>query len=407
MPEKVVLAYSGGLDTSVAIRWIKERHRAEVIALSVDMGAEKDYEGIRQKALQVGALKAFVVEAKEEFLRDFVFPALAANALYEGSYPLATALGRPLIAQHAVRVALEEGADAVAHGATGKGNDQVRFEVTFAALAPQLKVVAPAREWDMTREQEIEYARRHQIPIPVDVDSPYSIDVNLWGRSIECGVLEDPNCPPPEEVFEWTVSPAAAPEQPEEVTIGFEAGIPASLDGQPLPPAELVARLNALGGKHGVGRVDMIENRLVGIKSREVYEAPAAILLLSAHRDLERLTLDRDTAHYKSTLELKYAELVYYGLWHSPLRRHLEAFFRSTQARVTGSVRLRLHKGSCLAVARQSPESLYDFRLATYDAADRFDHTASPGFIKIWGLPTEVAAARERKDQESPGRGKA
>jgi len=402
MPQKVVLAYSGGLDTSVAIRWIKERYNAEVIALSVDMGAEKDYEGIRQKALKVGALKALVVDAKEEFLRDFVFPALGANALYEGSYPLATALGRPLIAQHTVRVALEEGADAVAHGATGKGNDQVRFEVTFAALAPQLKVVAPARDWGMTREQEIEYARRYGIPIPVDVDSPYSIDVNLWGRSIECGVLEDPTAAPPEEVFEWTTSPTKAPAEPEEIVIGFEGGVPVSLEGQPVAPVELVARLNSLGGRHGVGRVDMIENRLVGIKSREVYEAPAATILLTAHRDLERLTLDRDTAHYKAALELKYAELVYYGLWHSPLRRHLDAFFRSTQRRVSGSVRLRLHKGSCLAVGRESPESLYDFRLATYEAADRFDHTASVGFIKIWGLPTEVAAARERKDRQAP-----
>ncbi len=401
MPQKVVLAYSGGLDTSVAIRWIKERYGAEVIALSIDLGEEKDYEGIRQKALKVGAVKAFVVDAKEEFLRGFVFPALAANALYEGAYPLATALGRPLIAQHATRVALEEGADAAAHGCTGKGNDQVRFEVTFAALAPQLKVIAPAREWSMTREQEIEYAQQHDIPVPVDVRNPYSVDVNLWGRSIECGVLEDPNVTPPEEVFKWTASTTAAPDQPEEVTIGFERGVPVSLDGQRLPPVELVTRLNALAGRHGVGRIDMVENRLVGIKSREVYEAPAATALLAAHRDLERLTLDRDTAHYKAALELKYAELVYYGLWHSPLRRHLDAFFGSTQERVTGSVRLRFYKGTCLVVGRESPESLYDFRLATYDAADRFDHAASVGFIKIWGLPTEVAAARERRDKES------
>jgi len=396
MAKKVVLAYSGGLDTSVAIRWIAERYGAEVIALSLDLGEEKDYEAIRQKALKVGAVQAIVRDAKEEFVRDYLWPALRANALYEKSYPLATALGRPLMARHSVEVAHQEGADAVAHGCTGKGNDQVRFEVTYAALDPTLQVIAPAREWGMTREEEIRYAEKHGIPVPVGVKSPYSIDTNLWGRSIECGILEDPNAEPPEEVYAWTTSPRTAPDEPETIEITFESGVPVALDGKRFSGPDLIERLNALGGKHGVGRIDMIENRLVGIKSREVYEAPAATILLTSHRELERLTLDRDTAHLKETLEPKYAELVYYGLWHSPLREHLEAFFASTQARVTGSVRIRLYKGACTILGRQSPYSLYDVNLATYDKADRFDHTASEGFIKIWALPAKVAAASKR-----------
>jgi argininosuccinate synthase len=397
MRKKVVLAYSGGLDTSVAIKWLRDQRDVDVIALSIDLGEEKDYEGIRRKAEKVGAVKAVVVDAKEEFLSDYVFPALRANALYEGRYPLATALGRYLISKHSARVAQEEGADMVAHGATGKGNDQVRFEVSFAALAPALQPIAPAREWGMTREQEIEYAHANSIPIPVNVDSPYSIDVNIWGRSIECGILEDPTQEPPEEVFEWTTSPLKAPDKPAYLEIGFEKGVPISLDGKKTGAVDLVSALNRIGGQNGVGRIDMLEDRLVGIKSREVYEAPAATILLCAHAALESMTLDRDTIHFKRQLEQRYSELVYYGLWFTPLRSHLDAFFLSTQQNVTGSVRLKLYKGSCAPVGLSSPHSLYERRLATYDKGDLFDHTAGLGFIKIWGLPAKVSAQVERE----------
>lgn len=387
---RVVLAYSGGLDTSVAIRWLAEHYNADVITVTVDVGEVKDYEAIRERALRIGASEAYLIDAKDEFANDFIMPCLKANAIYEDGYPLATAMARPLIAKKVVEVAHRVGADAVAHGATGKGNDQVRFEVTFRALDPSLKIIAPAREWGMSREEEIEYAKEHGIPIPVDVGSPYSIDQNLWGRSIECGKLEDPAEEPPEEVFEWTASSAQSPDEPEYITIEFEEGVPAAIDGQQMGLVELISHLNGVAGKHGIGRVDMIENRLVGIKSREVYEAPAAITLITAHKALEALTIERDLIHFKRSLELKYAELVYYGLWYHPLREALDAFMSVTQRTVTGSIRIKLFKGNCTVVGRQSPFSLYKYELATYDRADQFDHRASEGFIKIFGLPTTI-----------------
>lgn len=396
---KIILAYSGGLDTSVAIRWLAEEYDAEIVAAAVDVGEVKDYPAIRDKALDVGAVSSHILDAKDEFAHEFIFPCLKANAMYENDYPLATAMARPLISQKIVEVAASEKADAVAHGSTGKGNDQVRFEVAFAALNPNLRIVAPARDWGMTREEEIEYAKEHDIPVPVTVENPFSIDENLWGRSVETGVLEDPTFESPEEAFEWTTAPEAAPDEAEYVTIGFECGVPVSLNESPTDPVSLIAQLNVLGGKHGVGRIDMIESRLVGIKSREVYEAPAATILLTAHRDLERLTIERDTLHFKARLELKYADLVYYGLWFHPLREALDSFMNDTQKTVTGEVRIKLFKGSCTAVGRSSPSGLYQYELATYDKADTFDHHASEGFIKIFGLPSKLSKAIERECQ--------
>ncbi|MFP4200155.1 MAG: argininosuccinate synthase [Clostridia bacterium] len=388
--KKVVLAYSGGLDTSVAIDWLRENYGLGVIALAADVGEGKDLDAVKQKAIDVGALDCHVVDVREEFARDYAFAALKANALYEDRYPLSSALSRPLIAKLLVECAEAEGAVAVAHGCTGKGNDQVRFDVSVKALNPDLRVVAPVREWPMSREQEISYARERDIPVPVGEENPFSIDVNLWGRSIECGVLEDPWVEAPEEAFEWTRPPGMTPDEAAYVTIEFVKGVPVALDGEKMSPAALISRLNEIGGAHGVGRLDHVENRLVGIKSREIYEAPAASILLEAHRDLEDLTLPRELAHFKKTMEPKYAELVYFGLWFSPLRGALDAFVDSSQDRVTGTVRLRLHHGSCRAVGRKSPNSLYDLSLATYGGDDSFDHRAAEGFISVWGLPTVV-----------------
>ena len=398
MPKpKCVLAYSGGLDTSVAIQWIAEKHDVDVIAVAVDVGEEKDYEGIRAKAEQVGAVESIVVDAKQEFFSEYITRAIAANLMYEHKYPAFTALARPLLAREQVRVALERGAEFVAHGCTGKGNDQVRFEVTYAALAPHLKCLAPAREWNMTREQEIDYAAQRGIPVPVGKASPYSTDTNLWGRSIECGAIEDPAQEAPEDAWVWTVSPQKAPDQPTYVTVDFAAGVPVALDGQLMGGVELVAKLNQVGGANGVGRVNMMENRLVGIKSRELYETPAATILLAAHRDLESLTLDRETAHFKPLLELRFAELVYYGLWFTPLREALDAFMAETQKYVNGKVTVKLYKGNCEAVARESRNSLYDFSLASYGEEDKFDQTKSKGFIDIFALPAKVVAAVRRE----------
>ncbi len=392
MSEKVVLAYSGGLDTSVAIKWIKEKYGMDVIAVTADVGGDRDLEAVREKALNVGAVKAVVVDARDDFVRHYAFPALQADAIYQGVYPLATALSRPLIARLLVGIAEKEGATAVAHGCTGKGNDQVRIDVGVAALGPHLKIIAPAREWGMTREQTIAYAQRHAIPIPVTSASPYSIDQNLWGRSIECGVLEDPWAEPPEDVFAWTASAQDAPDQPGYVEIGFEQGLPATLDGRAWDGIGLIQELNDLAGRHGVGRIDHIEDRLVGIKSREIYEAPAAIALFTAHQALEAMTLSREQLRLKQKVAAEYADIIYNGLWFSSFHQDLAAYVRSTQRYVTGTVRLKLHKGACRVVGRKSPHSLYRHSLATYDKGDQFDQGASVGFIQIWGLPVKVQA---------------
>jgi argininosuccinate synthase len=399
MAERVILAYSGGLDTSVAIKWVAENYDMEVITLAVDVGMKKDYQLVQQRALDTGAVKSYVTDAKALFVKDYIFPALKANALYEGQYPLASALSRPLIASLLVESAHREGASAVAHGCTGKGNDQVRFDVSIAALDPRLKVIAPAREWAMTREEAIAYARRHSIGIPVTSASPYSIDENLWGRSIECGVLEDPWVEPPEDIYELTRSPDDAPDKPVYVEIEFQKGIPIRLDGEELDGVSLIDQLNELAGEHGVGRIDHVENRLVGIKSREIYEAPAAEVLLTAHRALEALVLSRDQARFKEMVTQEYSDLIYNGLWFSSLRQDLAAYVQSSQRFVSGTIRVKLFKGSCMVVGRKSPHSLYDLGLATYDEGDLFDQSASPGFIHIWGLPVRTQARAQRLDQ--------
>jgi argininosuccinate synthase len=395
LKEKLVLAYSGGLDTSVAIKWLAEKYDVDVVAVAVDVGEEKNYEEIREKALKIGAVSAYVIDAKEEFARDFVLPALKANALYEGRYPLSAALSRPLIAKKVVEIARQEEAKMVAHGSTGKGNDQVRFEVSFMALAPDLKIVAPVREWGLSREEEIEYARLRGIPVPVKKEKPYSIDVNLWGRSIECGPIENPEAEPPEDAFLWTVSPLEAPDEPEYIEIEFKEGEPIALNGEELSLSSLISKLNEIGGRHSVGRIDMVENRLVGIKSREVYEAPAATILITAHKDLEALTLSRELLHFKQNyIDTKFAELVYYGLWFSHLRECLEAFINEAEKFVSGKVRLKLFKGSCQPVGRSSPYSLYDLSLATYGEGDIFDQKLSEGFVQLWGLPYKIEGRR-------------
>ena len=392
MSDKVVLAYSGGLDTSVAIRWLKEEYNLDVIAVTIDVGNERDFSVIQQKALKVGAVKALVKDAKEPFVKYFIFPALQADAIYEGQYPLSTALSRPLMAKLLVDVARDEEASAVAHGCTGKGNDQVRFEVGINALSPGLKIIAPAREWGMTREETISYAQRYDIPVPITASSPYSIDENLWGRAIECGVLEDPWVEPPEEVFAWTKPPSKAPDKPGYVEIGFDQGIPITIDGHKMDGVSLIQWLNELAGSHGVGRIDHVENRLVGIKSREIYESPAAVTLLQAHQALEAMTLSKDQLRFKQRVAQEYADLIYDGLWFTSLHQDLAAYVKSSQRFVTGTVRLKLFKGSSSVIGRKSPKSLYSYGLATYDKGDQFDQSAAPGFIHIWGLPVITQA---------------
>jgi argininosuccinate synthase len=392
--KKVVLAYSGGLDTSVAVAWLREQFGVEVVTLTVDLGGGSLKDGVERRAISAGASKAYVVDAKERFVTDFVWPHLQAGALYQGAYPLATALARPLIAQLLVEVAQKEKADAVAHGCTGKGNDQVRFDVAVHALDPGLEVVAPMRVgMGLTREEEIDFAIERNIEIPITKASPYSMDVNLWGRSIEAGALEDPWTSPPADVYEWTVDPDKAPAAVE-VTIGIEGGVPVSLDGERLNPVELVARLSALAGAHGVGRVDHVEDRLVGIKSREIYEAPAATVLHRAHRALEGLTLSKDTLRFNRTVADELAQLTYDGLWFSALHRDLRGYVASSQRVVSGDVRMRLDHGNATIVGRRSPLSLYDRNLATYEAGDAFDHASAVGFIEIFGLPLRTEAAR-------------
>lgn len=401
---KIVVAYSGGLDTSVMVHWLKKHYDAEIITCTGNLGQTKETSSLREKAIAAGASKVYYIDLRKEFLEEYAFPALQAGALYEDAYPMATSLGRPLLAKTMVEVARKEEATMIAHGCTGKGNDQVRFEVSIGALAPDIHVLAPLRSWEFkSREEEIEYATANGIPVSATVKSPYSIDENLWGTSIECGVLEDPMVEPPLDAFQSTVSPELAPDESDEVTIGFERGIPVSIDGRDMDSISLVEFLNALGAQNGVGRIDLIENRLVGIKSREVYEAPAATILHFAHKELERLTLDKGVMHYKAIVAHEYANLIYNGLWHSPLREALAAFVTKTQERVTGTVRVRLYKGTLRVVARSSPYSLYDPSLATYTAEDRFDHKASEGFIKIYGLPLKTynrVAQKQAADQQ-------
>jgi argininosuccinate synthase len=401
--EKIVLAYSGGVDTSVAIKWLQEKYNVDVIAVTIDVGNEKDFAAVKQKALKMGAIKARVIDAKESFVKYFVYPALQANALYEGQYPLATALSRPLMAKLLVDTAVAEGASAIAHGCTGKGNDQVRFEVGINSLAPDMKIMAPAREWGMTREQTIKYALDHEIPIPVTKKSPYSIDENLWGKSIECGALEDPWTEPPADVYTWTKSPDEAPAKPQYVEITFEKGIPTAIDGKEMPGIALVQRMNEIAGRHGIGRIDHIENRVVGIKSREIYEAPAAVLLIQAHQALEAMCLSKDQLRFKQKVSVECADLIYNGLWFSQLNRDLSAYILSSQRYVTGTVRVKLFKGNATVVGRKSPWSLYNLSLATYDKGDKFNQKDAEGFIRLWGLPVKTQAQIQLlQDKESP-----
>ncbi len=393
MAKRVVLAYSGGLDTSVAVRWMTEELGVEVIALAADLGQGGDFDAITERARAAGAVEALVVDAKAEFADDFVAPALRANAKYEGKYPLISSLSRPVIARHLVAAARTFGAGAIAHGCTGKGNDQVRFEVSARALNPDLEVIAPVRTWGLTREQSIEYAARWDIPITVTKASPYSVDQNLWGRTVECGILEDPWAQPPEEVYELTTPTAS---EPTELVISFERGLPVAIDGRALPLHDLIGEVDRIVGSYGWGRIDMVENRRVGIKSREIYECPGALALLMAHADLEDLTLERDLAHEKARLEPRYADLVYDGLWYSPLKQAIDAFVDASQEFVTGDVRLRCElPGRCIVAGRRSDVGLYDYALATYEAADRFRHEDAAGFVRLWGLGVATWAARQ------------
>ena len=399
--ERIVLAYSGGLDTSVAIPWLAEKFGAEIIAVTLDLGQGQELSDVRERALAVGALRAHVIDAREEFARAYILPALQAGAIYEDRYPLATALGRPLIARHLVGIARMEGATAIAHGCTGKDNDQVGLDVSVRALDGALEVIAPARMWGMTRSDEIEYARARSIPVPVTMASPYSIDSNLWGRSIECGMLEDPWAEPPDDIFTLTRAPQDCPDRPAYVEIDFEAGVPVRANGIDMPFVELIESLETIAGSHGVGRIDMIENRLVGIKSREIYEAPAAVVLHAAHAELEKLVIARDLDRIRHDMARTYADLVYNGLWYSHAREAIDAFVKAIQPRVTGVVRLKLFKGDCRVVGRKSPFGLYDHGLATYGTGDLYDHGAAEGFIKIWGLPIETAARKAAARSES------
>lgn len=385
--KKVVLAYSGGLDTSCLIRWLKDKNY-DVIAYMADVGQGSDFKTYEKRALDTGASKVYILDLKKEFVEDYVFPALKAGAVYEHKYYLATALSRPLIAKHQVKVAQKEKATAIAHGCTGKGNDQVRFEVTAKILAPHLELLAPLRTWEFkTREQEIDYAKLHKIPIDVSKKSPYSTDINLFGRSIECGVLEDPWQEPPEEIYVMTKDPIKCPNKPEYVEIDFEKGIPVKVNGKKYDSVGLINELNTIGGAHGVGRVDMVENRLVGIKSREIYENPAGTIMHTAHRELEALVLDRETLHYKHQISYRYAEMTYYGLWETPLKKQLDAAVEAMQERVSGTVRLKLYKGNCSVVGRKSSYSRYSEEMATYGDKDKFDQKLAEGFIRLWGMP--------------------
>ncbi|WP_317392634.1 argininosuccinate synthase [Slackia piriformis] len=395
--EKVVLAYSGGLDTSVCLKWLQVEKGFDVIAVCGNVGQdENDLAAIKQKAIDMGAVASFAVDMREEYANEYVTLAIAANGLYENSYPLLSALSRPLLSKHMVEVAHAFGAKYVAHGCTGKGNDQVRFETSIKALDPSIEIIAPVREWNLrSREEEMEWAKTHGVPVPTTKKSPYSIDDNLWGRAIECGVLEDPWCEPPAGIWTLTADAQSAPDQPEYLEIGFESGVPCSLNGEEMGLVDMIKTINVKAGLHGCGRLDMVENRLVGVKSRECYEVPAAQVIINAHKALETLCLDRETQHYKFGIEQKWATAVYEGLWYSPLKEALDSFCASTQACVTGTVKVKLYKGSSTVVGRKSPYSLYDFGLASYGAQDTFDHEAAKGFIQLHGLPTTVWSAKQ------------
>ena len=392
--EKVVLAYSGGLDTSICIKWLMDEHNMDVIAVIGEVGQEHEgLEAIRQKALRTGAIEAYVVDMREEFVNEYLTDAIRANALYENKYPLLSALSRPVISKHLVRIAHEHGAKYIAHGCTGKGNDQVRFETSVWLLDPSLKIIAPVREWPFkTRPEEIEWAAEHGVEVPVTNAKPYSIDDNLWGRAIECGVLEDPWNEPPEDIYTMTDSPENAPDVPEYVEVEFEAGIPVALDGQKMSYIDIIYKLNEIAGRNGYGRLDMIENRLVGVKSRECYEQPAALALITAHKALEDMCLEREVLHYKLGIEQKWSEVVYYGQWFAPLKKALDGFIAATQAHVTGTVRMKFYKGNCTVVGRKSDFSVYDYALATYDKGDAFNHESSAGFIELFALPAKTWA---------------
>jgi len=395
MAERVVLAYSGGLDTSVGIGWLKDATGKEVVALAVDVGQEgEDMNVIRQRALDCGAVESIVVDAKDEFADDYIVPTLKANAMYQKRYPLVSAISRPLIAKHLAATAKALGADSVAHGCTGKGNDQVRFEAAVAALAPELTSLAPVRDFALTRDKAIDYAARHDLPIAQSKKSPYSIDQNVWGRAVETGFLEDPWNAPIEDLYTYTKDPTV-PREPTEVIISFDQGVPVAIDGKPVTPLQAVELMNRLAGDQGVGRVDIVEDRLIGIKSREVYEAPAGMALITAHEELENMTVERDLARFKRGVESKWAELVYDGLWFSSLKRSLDVFIEETQKHVTGDIRLRLHAGTAVVTGRKSTESLYDFNLATYDTGDSFDQSLAKGFIELWSLPSKISARRD------------
>lgn len=388
--KKIALAYSGGLDTSVAIKWLSEKYGSKIVTVTVDVGQEEDFRAIGEKALNVGAENHYTVDAKEEFIREYVFPSIKANGLYQGKYPVSTALSRPLIARKLMDIAHREGCDAVAHGCTGKGNDQLRIEISCRALDPTMKILAPTREWGMSRDQEVEYAMKHGIPVS-QAAKKYSIDQNLWGRSIESGPLENPWNSPEEDGWEWTTSPERAPDKPTLIELEFRKGVPVGINGEACSPVELVRRLNKVAGENGVGRIDHMEDRIVGIKSRETYECPAALTILEAHKDLEKLVLNRHELSFKRLVDEQWTFMVYAGFWDDPLREELDAFLNKANDRLDGRVKAKLYKGSMIVVGRESPNSVYDFRTATYDSSSTFDQSLSKGFVELWGLPTVVA----------------
>lgn len=402
-PEDVklcVLLYSGGLDTSCMLKWIQEEYNCEMITLTMDVGQQKDFKKIEEKALNLGVKKHYTIDAKEEFAKDFVFPALKANALYQKIYPLCASLSRPLIAMKGVEIAKKHNADAIAHGCTGKGNDQVRFVNTILSMDPSMKIIAPVVEWNMSRDAEIEYAKKHAIPVPVDIDSPYSIDENLWGRSIESGLIEHPENECPEEAYAWTVAPENAPDKSEYITINFEHGEPVALNDEKMSGAQFIMKLNKIGGRHGVGRLDHMEDRIVGLKSREVYETPGATILIQAHLDLEKFVCTRHENMFKEIIDSQFAYMVYAGLWLDPLKEDLQAFIEKVNEKVTGIVRVKLYKGKATVVGRNSDNAIYDYNLATYSEASTFNQKASFGFIELWGLQSKIAYLLKKKENE-------